>query len=146
MKRIQAHLESKASPHLRLAVKAPKLEKLKLRFNVSFTEKPGGDVNMYKKKLQETINTFLSPWAYQDNNTFNFQKPIEKSSLIYLIEQQDYVSFITDFKVDHIILEDASDRIAQIRSDVEKIVPKTAYSLFVPDSHEINALTTESCL
>jgi hypothetical protein len=145
MKRIQEILKSKASPHLRLAVKAPKLEKLKLRFNVNFKEKPGSDINLYKKELQDSINAFLSPWAYKQTVTVNFQKPLEKSSLVHLIEKQDYVDFISDFKVDHIILEDTSDDVSQIMTDIDKIIPKTVYSLFVPDTHEIISLTTECC-
>ncbi|MEO1032087.1 MAG: hypothetical protein AAFX55_11815 [Bacteroidota bacterium] len=141
MKRIETFIKNRTSPHVRLAVKAPRLEKLKLRFSVKYIEIPGADTNLYKQQLQDTINAFLSPWAYSDDGSIDFQKPINKSSLIHLIEQQTYVDYISDFKVDHFILEESSDGIVPEMKDIDKIIPKTVYSLFVPDTHDITPLT-----
>lgn len=142
MKRIRSFLSSKTSPHVRLAVKAPKLEKIKLRFNVKYVDRPGTDISLYDQQLQKAINAFLSPWAYDENAGVNFQKPLTKSTLIHLIEQQSYVDYLSDFKVDQLILEESSDQIARTESDIDTIVPKTVYSLFIPDTHDISPITS----
>ncbi len=145
MKRIESFLKEKTSPHVRIAVKPPKLEKLELDFKVKYIEIPGADTRLYAQLLQEVINNFLSPWAYNDAIVADFQEEIEKSRLIHLIEQQSYVDYISDFKVNHLILEETTDAIKQRMNDLDKIIPKTVYSLFVPHTHKIKTLTTECC-
>ncbi|GAB1857161.1 hypothetical protein MHTCC0001_19970 [Flavobacteriaceae bacterium MHTCC 0001] len=146
MKRIESYIKQIASPHIRLAVKAPKLEQLELDFKVKYIEIPGADTRLYQQQLQDAINAFLSPWAYDDTVGVNFQKTLEKSVLIHFIEQQTIVDYITDFKVNQLILDDASETIVERRNDIDTIVPKTAYSLFIPHTHRIHTLTTECCL
>ncbi|GAB5401603.1 MAG: hypothetical protein Aureis2KO_31880 [Aureisphaera sp.] len=145
MKRIKTFLKERTTPHARIAVKPPTLEKLELDFKVKYIEIPGADTRLYAQQLQEVINSFLSPWAYSDDVVADFQEEIEKSRLIQLIEHQSYVDYISDFKVNHLILEETSDAIKQRMNDVDKIIPKTAYSLFVPHTHKINTLTVECC-
>ena len=146
MKRIKDYLQSKCSPHVRIAVKPPQLEKLELEFSVKYKEIPGADSRLYEQQLLDTINTYLSPWAYESTTSITFQTEIEKSRLLQLVEQQSFVDYIMDFKVNHIILEATSDVIAQKMNDVEKIVPKTAYTLFVPHTHIINPITKACCI
>ncbi|MDC8005356.1 baseplate J/gp47 family protein [Aureisphaera galaxeae] len=145
MKNIQTFLKERATPHARIAVKPPKLEKLELDFKVKYIEIPGADTRLYAQQLQDVINIFLSPWAYNDEVVADFQEEIEKSRLIQLIEHQSYVDYISDFKVNHLILEETTDDIKQRMNDVERIIPKTAYSLFVPHTHKIETLTVECC-
>ncbi len=145
MKRIETFLKERTTPHARIAVKPPKLEKLELNFKVKYIETPGADTRLYTQQLQDVINTFLSPWAYNDDVVADFQEEIEKSRLIQLIEHQSYVDYLSDFKVNHLILEEATDAIKQQMNDVERIIPKTAYSLFVPHTHTIETLTVECC-
>ncbi len=146
MKRIQEFLQSKTSPHVRIAVKPPQLEKLELDFSVKYKEIPGADNRLYDQLLMDVINTYLSPWAFENTTAIVFQSEIEKSRLLQLVEQQPFVDYIMDFKVNHLILEASSDAIAQRMNDVEKIVPKTAYTLFVPHSHKINTITKACCI
>jgi hypothetical protein len=146
MKRIQEFLQSKTSPHVRIAVKPPQLEKLELDFSVKYKDISGADSRLYDQLLMDAINTYLSPWAFKNTTTITFQSEIEKSRLLQLVEQQFFVDYIMDFKVNHLILEASSDAIAQQMNDVEKIVPKTAYTLFVPHSHKINPITKACCI
>ena len=146
MKRIHTFLKQKTSPHVRIAVKPPKLEKLELDFKVKYIEIPGADTHLYTQQLQQAINTYLSPWAYTENNAVHFQETIEKSRLIHLLEQQSYVDYITAFKVNHIILMDDSDLPKHKMNDVKKIIPKTEYTLFVPHTHNIHTITNACCL
>ncbi len=146
MKRIKTFLQERTSPHVRIAVKPPTLEKLELDFRVKYIEIPGADTRLYTQQLQDTINKFLSPWAYSEDVVANFQEEIEKSRLIQLIEQQTYVDYIADFKVNQLILEETTEDIKQRMNDVDKIIPKTAYSLFIPHNQIITTMTKECCL
>ncbi|MBX2826902.1 MAG: baseplate J/gp47 family protein [Flavobacteriaceae bacterium] len=145
MKRIETFLKERATPHARIAVKPPTLEKLELQFKVKYIDIPGADTNLYKQQLQDVINNFLSPWAFNDEVVADFQEEIEKSRLIQLIEHQSFVDYLTDFKVNHIILKETSDEVKLQMNDVEEIIPKTAYSLFVPHTHKIDTLTEDCC-
>ena len=140
MARIKMFLEAKTSPHVRINVKAPQLEKLELRFNVSYRELPGGDEIIYQQQLQDVINTYLSPWAYHTTAEVSFQSEIEKSELIQLIEKQSFVDYISDFVVTHHTLQQNSEAIDRSKSKivVNKIVPNTPYSLFIPHEHSIS--------
>lgn len=145
MKRIESFIKNRTSPQVRLAVKPPKLEKLELSFRVKYIQLPGADSRFYEQQLQNVINAFLSPWAFKENSTVDFQKSLNKSTLIHLIEQQTYVDYISDFKVNHLVLDDNSNAIAERRNDIDKIVPKTVYSLFIPHTHKIESITAECC-
>jgi len=145
MKRIEDFIKDRISPHVRLAVKPPKLEKLELAFKVKYIELPGADTRFYAQQLQEVINAFLSPWAFKENSPVVFQKSLNKSTIVHLIEQQTYVDYISDFKVNHLILDDTTNAIAERQNDIDKIAPKTVYSLFIPHTHKIESLTVECC-
>ena len=73
----------------------PEYEQIELSFSVSFKFKD--DFNFYKKKLNEDIRRFLSPWAY-GSDEIHFGGKIHKSVLIDFIDGLDtYVDFVTDF-------------------------------------------------
>ncbi len=145
MKRIKTFLESKASPHARIVVKPPKLEKLELVFNFRHHDIPGADSRLYTQQLIDVINKFLSPWAYRADSDIQFQSEIEKSKLIQIIEMQPFVDYISEFKVNHHMLDDTTGVIKQSFNDVEKIIPKTVYSLFVPYKHSIGSIKSICC-
>ena len=145
MNRIKTFLESKSSPHTRIKVKPPKLEKLELVFNFRHHDIPGADSRLYTQQLIDVINEFLSPWAYSNNSEVQFQTEIEKSKLIQIIEMQSFVDYISEFKVNHHILDDTTGNIMQSYNDVEAIIPKTVYSLFVPHKHSVTSIKPICC-
>jgi hypothetical protein len=145
MKQIKAYLENKSSPHARINVKPPNLESLELVFNVKYHELPGADTRFYTQELTNTINSFLSPWAYSSESKIEFQSEIDKSKLIQLIEAQSFVDYISGFKVNHHILDETTSSIAQSYNDVDVIIPKTVYSLFVPHKQSIQPITNTCC-
>ena len=126
-------------------VKPPKLEKLELVFSVKYHALPGADSRLYTQQLINTINAFLSPWAFAEENTIEFQSEIEKSKLIQLIEMQTFVDYISEFKVNHHVLSDTSNHSIQSFNNIEAIIPKTVYSLFVPHEHAITTITNICC-
>lgn len=137
MTSIKNFINSLGSPHARLLVKPPSLEKIKLKFNIKYRQYPGADLVTFELQVVEAINKYLSPWAYDDNNDLEFSASIEISSLIQVIDDLPFVDYITDFKVDQLVPENDGTTY-QTRSNVKKIVPDKEYTLFIPDEkHEI---------
>ena len=134
---IKDYVKKLASPHARICVETPVLEKIELSFKVKFHKTEGMDSSLYIKELKKTINAFLSPWSFE-NEEYQFVHEIEFSALIQLIDNQYYVDYLTDFSVSQYRLNDNFlNEGAAIHSQY-KISPQTDFSLFVPnDSHKI---------
>jgi hypothetical protein len=140
MKKIQQYIAKIASPHARIAVKTPTLEKIEVKFKVKYHEIPGADTLLYASELNKIINSYLSPWAFE-NTEIVFANAIETSALIQLIDNQIFVDYITDFEVNQIILNDTNDTIKAIYYKVKEIIPMTDFTLFVPnDIHFIEEI------
>jgi hypothetical protein len=140
MKKIQQHIAKIASPHARISVKTPTLEKIEVKFKVKYHEIPGADTRLYATELKKIINAYLSPWAFE-NTDMVFANAIEISALIQLIDNQIFVDYITDFEVNQIILNDANDSVKNIFYKVKEIIPMTDFTLFVPnESHFIEEI------
>ena len=92
---IEAFLQKKLSCFVKLHVKNPLFEEVKVRFNVKFYE--GFDETFYQKTLDTAITRFLSPWAFSDGSNPTFGGKVYLSTLINFVEEQAYVDYVTDF-------------------------------------------------
>ncbi len=92
---IEAFLQKKLSCFVKLHVKNPLFEEVKVRFNVKFYE--GFDETFYQKTLDTAITRFLSPWAFSDGSNPSFGGKVYLSTLINFVEEQAYVDYVTDF-------------------------------------------------
>lgn len=137
---IKEHLSKIASPHARINVKAPKQEKVEVFFKVKFHLQEGMDSGLYVTELKQTINAYLSPWAYESSE-INFANEIEFSSIIQLIDNQSYVDYLIDFKVNQYILDANNEVVGSAIQNLNKITPQTDFTLFIPnDSHHIEVI------
>lgn len=137
---IKEHLTKIASPHVRINVKAPKQEKVEVIFKVKFHLEEGMDSGLYITELKQTINAYLSPWAYETSE-INFANEIEFSSIIQLVDNQSYVDYLIDFKVNQYILDANNEVVGSVIQNLNKITPQTDFTLFIPnDSHQILAI------
>jgi len=130
LEEIEAYLKKRVSCFVKLHVKNPDFEEVKVDFNVKFYA--GTDETYHISLLQEVITRFLSPWAYGGPSP-TFGGKIYKSALINFIEQQPYVDYITEFK-----LMKEKDSI-----DQNEITPSKAVSILVSvskDKHIIVAI------
>ncbi|MCW3162450.1 hypothetical protein [Chryseobacterium oryctis] len=140
MQVIKEFLEKISSPHVRFNVKPPKAEKVEVSFNVKFHKKEGMDTRIYVQELIKTINSFLSPWAY-DLEDADFAQSIEFSTMIKLIDNQYYVDYITDFTVTQYILDENYNIKGNPIKNLSKITPQTDFTLFVPtETHNIHEI------
>ncbi len=134
----------------RLHVINPRYEPIRLAFSVGFRE--GYDSGYYADILNQALKRQLSPWAFDDGAEITFGGKIYKSQLLAFVEQQEYVDYVTDFRMFHL---DAGPGIGEmciaidfiIRSneegdEIEVASASTAASILVSaNSHQINILS-----
>lgn len=92
---IEAYLQKRTSPFVKVHAKNPVYEQVITVFRVKFYT--GTDKGYYLKKLNEEIVHFLTPWAFDETADVRFGGEIYSSSIINFIEERPYVDFITDF-------------------------------------------------
>jgi hypothetical protein len=137
---IKEYLIGLSSPHTRINVKPPKPEMVQVNFKVKFHEQEGMDTRLYVQQLMQTINEYLSPWAY-DMTDVSFAGSIEFSAIIQLLDNQPYVDYITDFKVAQYVLDENYQIKGSPIQNLNKITPQTDFTLFVPtEAHQIKEI------
>jgi len=94
---IKAWLQKRISPFVKLEVVNPDYYRIKVDFSVRF--RPGKSAGYYQKVLNEAIIGFLSPWAFENSAEVNFGGKVFASSILNFVEEQEYVDFVTDFKM-----------------------------------------------
>ena len=109
---IEAFLADKTPAFASLRVKNAHFVALKVRCGVRFM--PGTDEGFCRQRLNDDINRFLSPWAYDDTADLVIGGSIYANSIINFIEQRDYVDFI------------AGLRLFTIEDGLVKLVPEAA--------------------
>jgi hypothetical protein len=70
---------------------------VKVRFGVRF--RAGYNEGFYKQQLNEDINHFLSPWAYEEGADIVIGSRIYANVLINFIEERPYVDFVAQMKL-----------------------------------------------
>lgn len=75
----------------------PRYEPIQLDFKVGFRE--GYDGGYYAEVLNEGLRRQLSPWAYEEGEDIRFGGKVYKSQLLAFVEEQEYVDYVTDFKL-----------------------------------------------
>lgn len=100
---IYDYLRDRISPFIYLRVENPIYEPIQLAFNVGFHK--GFDEGFYGKKLHLELQSFLSPWAFENelnqNSDLVFGGELHKSTLLKFIEDREYVDFVNHFNMYH---------------------------------------------
>jgi hypothetical protein len=125
---ISDYLKTVISPFVKLHVKNPQFEEIRLSFKVKFYDHL--DVSMYQQMLNIEIEKFLCPWAWEDVAEISFGGKIIKSVLLNFVEERSYVDYVTCFTMDHII-EREGNLIKKVITDVEEAVASTSRSVMV---------------
>lgn len=112
--KIQAHLQQRTSPFVRLRVMNPRYEKVNFCLKVKLYL--GKDESFYKDKLKRDLQEFLAPWAIGLYDKLTFGQQINQSDIIGFLETRDYLDYILELKMQH--EQDETD----IRFSVEKQV------------------------
>jgi hypothetical protein len=135
LQQIQAFLEKRTGCFVRLHVKNPQFEEVRVRFKLRLYD--GFDESYYSNLLKQAITRFLSPWAFADGGPPSFGGKIYKSVLINFIEDQSYVDYVTDFELFQNIGGVQGSR------DLDEVAGSTAVSILVSvpaGKHEITII------
>ncbi len=125
---IQQYLEKLTSPFVKLHVTNPQFEEVQFDFEVSFL--PNHDAVFYTTLLNDEIEKFLTPWAYESGRDIEFGGKIEKSVVLNFVEEREYVDYVTCFKMNHFI-RDENNSIVKKNYNIEEAVASTARSILV---------------
>lgn len=129
--RITTCVQERAGMQVKIKVKNPHYQKIKLDFWVKF--RLGYEVNYHKTILEQDIIKFLSPWAYQGDRDITFGGKIYKSVLLNFVEDLAYIDYVTDFK-----LYSFSGEITN-NTDMNEVQPQTPDTILVSaTTHLIN--------
>lgn len=97
LREIESFLKRFTSPFARIRAENPVYEKVRLFFDVVFYE--GVNEGLHKKQLNEAINRYLSPWAYDEGADIVLGGAIYANTLVNFIEQQPYVNFVASLQL-----------------------------------------------
>ena len=104
---IRRYLQELASDFVTIEVANPDYEPIQVRFDVRFMA--GRDKGLYTRQLDEEIVGFLSPWLYDEAADLTFGGRIHRSSILDFVEKRDYVDFVVDFEMFHLVGVDGPD-------------------------------------
>ena len=124
LEQIETFLKKKISCHVKLDVRHPQFEEVRLEFKLKLIG--GLEFNFYRELLQKEITEFLTPWAYGKATDIVLGGKVHKSVLINFIEERSYVDYITDVKMYH-----RTDEGLPESSDTDTIEASTARSILV---------------
>lgn len=93
---IEAFLKDKIAPFATVKVRNAHYLPVKLRLAVRFHR--GKDEGYYKKLLNEELNRFLSPWAYEEGADLVFGGKIYANSIVNFVDQRPYVDFVVELR------------------------------------------------
>ena len=94
---VEEFLTDKSPPQARVKVQNARFVALKVRVAVRFM--PGEDEGFCRKRLNDELNRFLSPWAYEEGADIVIGGRIYASSIIDFIEGCDYVDYVAELKL-----------------------------------------------
>jgi hypothetical protein len=131
--RIHDYLEARASDFVALDVTNPDYEEIRIHCQVHFHS--GYDQGYYLGQLVNDIQNFLSPWLHDEAADISFGGRIHRSRVLQFVEQQDYVDFVTDFRMDQRVAEawclDVEEAVASNASTVLVSAPAEEYQIGV---------------
>ncbi|GMQ30006.1 baseplate J/gp47 family protein [Algoriphagus confluentis] len=101
LSKIRESVLKKCSTGVLLHVVNPVYEELQIKTKVRFL--PGVDQSIHTKKLEDDLKAFLSPWAFEPTDQFQFEGEIHSSVILHFIEKLPYVDFLSCFELYHLI-------------------------------------------
>jgi len=114
---------------------------VRVRFAVQFTA--GSDPGYYKPLLNEELNRFLSPWAYDADTEVCIGGKIYANAIVNFLERRPYVDYVAELKLfknedglEFVLIEDLADEAGyRVQTDRPDGV------LVADPQHEIDLIT-----
>ncbi|HKZ64953.1 MAG TPA: hypothetical protein VJ111_01290, partial [Chitinophagaceae bacterium] len=128
LQNINDYLVTIISPFVKLHVKNPAFEEIQLDFEVKFHNNL--DESFYLQLLNDEIERFLCPWAYDTQAEISFGGKIRKSAILNFVEERPYVDYVSCFKMNQVISRIGPAHTEEKR-DIEIAEGTTSRSLLV---------------
>lgn len=96
---IQEFVASLSSPWAEIKVVNPRYEKIQIECQVKFKSPYDANFGYYSRTLNQAITDFLAPWTRNIHAEIQFGGRLYYSAVVDFIEQQDYVDYLVDFKM-----------------------------------------------
>lgn len=128
LQNINDYLLTIISPFVKLHVKNPAFEEIQLDFEVKFYDNL--DESFYLQLLNDEIERFLCPWAYDTQAEISFGGKIRKSAILNFVEERPYIDYVTCFKMNQVISRTGSIHTEE-KKDIEVAEGTTSRSLLV---------------
>ncbi|CCD92148.1 conserved hypothetical protein [Bradyrhizobium sp. ORS 375] len=81
----------------RLSVENARYVQVRIRVGVRFVDQ--SNPALWKQRLNDDLNRFLSPWAFDDGADIMIGRRIFASSIVNFIDQRDYVDYVAGIKL-----------------------------------------------
>lgn len=89
---IELYLSGRCPAYATVKVRNARFISVRVRIGIRF--KPGADEGYYKKQLNEDLNRFLTPWAFEDGADISIGGKIYANSIIDYIDRRNYVDCV----------------------------------------------------
>ncbi len=96
IKRIASFLGDKIPPFARVEVRNAHFVAVRVRVGVRFRP---GDQGYYRQRLQDELDRFLSPWAYDEGADITIGARIYANSLVEFIDRRSYVDYVAKIRL-----------------------------------------------
>jgi hypothetical protein len=94
---------------LKVDVRDPVYEKIKVICTVKFEDGSLPDTGMYVNKLNDDIKRYLCPWLYDEGIEFKIGTGIYMTEMLNYIQNRSYIKYVTGFSIVHFYFEDATN-------------------------------------
>ena len=148
LKQIADYISQRCSPHMRVFVRNPHYERVKVVAAVRF--KAGLDSGFYLRQLNEDTRRYLSPWLYEAQSEPRLAGEVSRADVAGFMERLPYVDFVTSLSVvvtcDEGGRYELSDtaRMNDDNDDTDMIRARHPWSILVTSSrHQFTLLTEE---
>jgi hypothetical protein len=130
---IEHYLNQHTPAIARFAVRNPSYIRLRIRLGVRF--RPGFNPGYYKQALDQELQRFLAPWAYDQSAEIAFGGIINTNLIINFAEERPYVDYVAGIKlfangVEYSTTQIALDPNAIFVSDRQHIIDPISEEIF----------------
>ncbi|RUR89336.1 hypothetical protein DSM107007_00220 [Nostoc sp. PCC 7120 = FACHB-418] len=127
LQEIEKYLASVSSPWAMIKVVNPQYERIQVDFQVKLKAPYSSNFGYYRRELQQAIVGFLTPWTVDSGADINFGGKVYRSSILKFVEEQYYVDYVVNFKMNLNNQQDIREAIAITpRSVITSVSPKTS--------------------
>jgi hypothetical protein len=97
LREIERFLIQHSPPYQQLRVRNPSYVRLMVRLSVRFRQ--GADPGYYKSVLNQELQQYLSPWAYDQSADIVFGNHINPSLIVNFVEERPYIDYVAGLKL-----------------------------------------------